>query len=358
MVTNHHVVQGADEILVSLEDGRSYHANLLGSDPEADIAVLQPSDFKALNELGFADSDLLQQGDFVIAIGNPFGLGHTVTHGMISGLGRSGLGIEGYEDFIQTDASINPGNSGGALVNLRGELVGINTAIFSTHGSSAGIGFAIPTNMLASSVDQILEFGEVRRGQLGIIIENISSSRTAELGIDRHQRGVLIAGVQEGSAAAVGGLQVDDIVTAVDKRAVHSAAQLRNEVGQRRIGDELAISILRRGEAQILAVNVGERHTAQAQNRRPGNPETTDKVLGFLDGLTLDTETQQLQVSAVQRGSQAQRAGFQVGDVIVAANQQAVSSYKDLQAIAAGAGHSLILHLRRGETGFVVVLQS
>ncbi|WP_297292610.1 Do family serine endopeptidase, partial [Oceanicoccus sp.] len=235
VVTNHHVVDGADEIYVGLEDGRSYKASLIGSDPEVDIAVLKLEEFEHLTQLVIADSEQLQVGDFVIAIGNPFGLGQTVTSGVVSALGRSGLGIEGYENFIQTDASINPGNSGGALINLRGELIGINTAILAPAGGNVGIGFAIPTNMAKASVDQILEYGEVRRGQLGIIIQDLTHDLAEAFDIDKQQRGVLIAQVQSESAAEKAGLLPGDIVVSVDSKAVETSAQLRNEIGRRRI---------------------------------------------------------------------------------------------------------------------------
>lgn len=217
VITNYHVINGADEIHVSLDDKRSFEATLIGGDPEVDIAVLK-IEAENLTELKMADSELLQQGDFVIAIGNPFGLENTVTTGVVSALGRSGLGIEGYENFIQTDASINPGNSGGALVNLRGELVGINTAIIAPNGGNVGIGLAIPMNMARNSSDQLLEHGEVRRGQLGVIIQDMTSSLAEAFDLDAQQKGVLITQVQEGSAADLAGLEAGDIIVIVNQK--------------------------------------------------------------------------------------------------------------------------------------------
>ena len=211
VITNYHVVEGADEIHVSLNDKRTFTAKLVGSDPEVDIAILS-IEADNLLQLSMADSNDLRQGDFVVAIGNPFGLENTVTTGVISALGRSGLGIEGYENFIQTDASINPGNSGGALVNLRGELIGINTAIIAPNGGNVGIGLAIPVNMAKNSADQLLEFGEVRRGQLGIGIQDVTIEIAEAFGLDEQQRGVLITQVREGSSAAKAKLMSGDII--------------------------------------------------------------------------------------------------------------------------------------------------
>lgn len=258
VVTNYHVIQKADEIQVSLDDNRTYEAELVGVDPEVDIAVLK-IEAKDLVQLEMADSDLLLQGDFVIAIGNPFGLENTVTTGVVSALGRSGLGIEGYENFIQTDASINPGNSGGALINLRGELVGINTAIIGPNGGNVGIGLAIPVNMAKNSTEQIVEYGEVKRGQLGVVIQNMTSELAAAFDLDEHQRGVLITQVQEGSAAEKAGIEAGDLVIALDGKRLDSSSQLRNEVGARKIGDSLKLTVLREGKERVIKVKIGKR---------------------------------------------------------------------------------------------------
>ncbi len=328
VVTNYHVIDNADDIQVALENGRTYKATLIGSDPAVDIAVLQLEDPESLVEVPLADSDGLKQGDFVIAIGNPFGLGHTVTHGMISALGRSGLGIEGYENFIQTDASINPGNSGGALVNLRGELVGINTAILAPTGGNVGIGFAIPTNMLSASVEQILEHGEVKRGQLGVLIQNLTPDLADAFGIDTHQRGAIIAGVQPHSAADKAGLEAEDVVIRVDDNPVETAAQLRNEVGIRRIGETLTLTILREGKEQVITATIGEADSGTvASASSPQTPSDT----ALLPGAILNSTPKTITVAAVDPGSPAASGGLMPGDRIVSVNRQPVTTIKSLK---------------------------
>lgn len=350
VVTNHHVVEGADEIVVSLEDGRSYQAKLLGSDPEVDIAVLELQEFEDLTAVDLADSDHLQVGDFVVAIGNPFGLGQTVTSGVVSALGRTGLGIEGYENFIQTDASINPGNSGGALVNLRGELVGINTAILAPSGGNVGIGFAIPVNMAQVSIDQILKHGEVKRGRLGVIIQDLTPDLAEAFELDKQQRGVLIAEVQEDSAADEAGLKAGDVVISLDGKSVESSAKLRNEIGLRRIGDNLKITVLRDGRTKVIKAEVGESGQAVASN---GN------VSRFLDGATLTEEdnVEGVLIKSIELGSVAARYGLRAGDIIVAANRKATKSIRELKKAAGRSDKQLVLRVRRGNAALYVVLR-
>ena len=349
VVTNHHVVKGADEIEVGFQDGRSYKATLLGSDPEVDIAVLQLEDFDDLTEIAIANSDQLQVGDFVVAIGNPFGLGQTVTSGVVSALGRSGLGIEGYENFIQTDASINPGNSGGALVNLRGELIGINTAIIAPAGGNVGIGFAIPTNMANSSIDQILEHGEVKRGQLGVIIQDLTRDLAEAFDIDRQQRGVVIAQVQPESAADKAGLQAEDIVISVDGESVETAAQLRNEVGQRRIGDKVKLLILRDGREKTIRARIGE---------PVGQVASSAKIHPLLDGASLVVNDEGgIEVSEIDRQSPAAQTGLRKGDVIISANRIPVSTLNELKKAAKGSKKRLVLRIKRGNAALFLVLQ-
>ena len=255
VLTNHHVIENADEILVTLKDGRSAKAKVLGTDLQTDIAVLQ-IDVSDLSALPLGDSDRLEVGDYVVAIGNPFGLGQTVTLGIVSALGRSGLGIEAYEDFIQTDAPINPGNSGGALVDLRGRLIGINTAIVGPTGGSVGIGFAIPINMARHVMDQIVEFGEVRRGQLGVIIQDLTPDLARGLRL-KAPEGALIAEVIKGSPAEEAGLEPGDVITGVDGQDVRSVADLRNRIGLKRIGEKVELEALRRGEKRTSTVVIG-----------------------------------------------------------------------------------------------------
>ncbi len=255
VLTNHHVVKDADEILVTLKDRRALKAELIGSDPQTDIAVLrvEAPDLKAL-PLG--DSDQLEVGDYVVAIGNPFGLGQTVTLGIVSALGRSGLRLEAYEDFIQTDAPINPGNSGGALVDLHGQLIGINTAIVAPTGGNVGIGFAIPINMARLAMEQIIEYGEVRRGRLGIVIQDITPDLAKGLRLESLD-GALISQVVPGSPAAGAGLEPGDVIHSIDGKEVRRVADLRNEVGLRRIGEEVELEISRRGKKRKATLAIG-----------------------------------------------------------------------------------------------------
>lgn len=349
VVTNHHVVNGADEIHVGLQDGRSYKATLIGSDPEVDIAVLKLDEFEDLTEIKVADSDSLEVGDFVVAIGNPFGLGQTVTSGVVSALGRTGLGIEGYEDFIQTDASINPGNSGGALVNLNGELVGINTAIIAPSGGNVGIGFAIPANMSQSSIGQILEHGEVRRGQLGVIIQDLTRDLAEAFDIEAQQRGVVVAEVQPGSAADKAGLKAGDIVISVDGKAIESSAQLRNEIGRRRIGEAIKLTILRDGRTKVVKAKVGE---------AVGQLASSASIHPFLEGASLhEAKGVGIEVTGIEPGTPAAGSGLRVGDVILSANRRAIDSIDELKKAAGQSSKALVLRVKRGNAALYLVLQ-
>lgn len=348
VVTNHHVIEGADEIKVSLSDGRTYTATLLGSDPDVDIAVLK-IEAEDLRELKLADSEQLESGDFVIAVGNPFGLGHSVTTGVVSALGRSGLGIENYENFIQTDASINPGNSGGALVNLRGELTGINTAIIGPAGGNVGIGFAIPSNMAKASIDQILEHGEVRRGQLGVIIQNLTPDLAEAFGIDPQQKGVLIADVQKGSAAEKAKLRAGDVVTAVDDKKVESSSDLRNAIGLRRIGERLKLSLLRDGKTLQRKVTIGSPDEVAQQNDKPVHP--------LLAGAVLENTEDGVTIASVEPGSRAAAYGLRKGDIIAAANRYSLSTVDELRKLAKQSDARLLLRVKRGGRSLYMVLQ-
>jgi Do/DeqQ family serine protease len=245
ILTNAHVVENANEITVTLQDGRDLKADVVGSDAPSDIAVLKVKP-DGLSQIALGDSAHLEVGDFVVAIGNPFGLQHTVTSGIVSGLSRSGINPDGYEDFIQTDASINPGNSGGALVNLRGELIGINTEILSSNGGNVGIGFAIPVNMARSVMDQLIRYGAVRRGQLGVSMYTVTPDIAHSLGL-ASAVGALVSQVVEGSPADKAGLRVGDVVTAVNGQPIKSNSELRNIIGLLRVGDSIDIGLVRDG---------------------------------------------------------------------------------------------------------------
>jgi Do/DeqQ family serine protease len=268
ILTNGHVVDNATKIEVTTKDNKRFTAKLVGRDTEADVAVLQiPA--QNLTAVPLGDSDRLQVGDFVLAVGNPFGLGQTVTSGIVSALGRSGLGIEGYEDFIQTDASINPGNSGGPLVNLHGQVVGVNTAILAPGGGNIGIGFAVPINMARRVMDQIIRYGEVKRGRIGVAIQDLTPELAQAM--STHQtEGAVIARVETGSPAEQAGLRTGDLVVAANGTAVHSGTQLRNTIGLARIGDQVTLTIDRRGSEISIPVRI-EAATATAKTRQRGN---------------------------------------------------------------------------------------
>ena len=254
VLTNHHVIRNAEQVLVTLKDRRQFQARIVGADPGTDVAVLH-IDARDIAALRFGDSDHLSVGDYVLAIGNPFGIGQTVTSGIISALGRSGLSPEGYEDFIQTDASINPGNSGGALVNLRGELIGINTAIIGPAGGNVGIGFAVPSNMARAVLNQIVSFGEVRRGRLGIEMVDLTFDIARKLGVAT-LAGVVVAAVQPGSPAEKAGLRERDIVVAMNGRPVNSAAELRARLGLTAVGEDVELRVIRGGETRTVRVKI------------------------------------------------------------------------------------------------------
>jgi len=355
VLTNAHVVKNADNIEVTLTDGRELSAELVGVDEEVDLAVLKLEESDRLTQIAIADSTGLRVGDFVVAIGNPFGLGQTVTSGIVSALGRTGLGIEGYESFIQTDASINPGNSGGALVNLRGELVGINTAILAPAGGNVGIGFAIPTEMAENVMQQLIEHGEVRRGMLGVTIQDLTAELAEAFGVER-QRGVVITQVVEDSAAEKAGLKSGDVVTAVDGRPVNRAADLRNKVGMAPVGEKVELSILRDGKKKDVTAVISE------SSRETAGGEAVSK---FLEGASLrDLRKGELQhadagvlVDEVERGSPAWRAGLRNGDVIINVNRQDVDTMDELRKAVNDKEAALLLRVNRNGGVFFVVVR-
>tara|TARA_R110000772_G_scaffold131761_7_gene240098 strand:- start:24272 stop:25675 length:1404 start_codon:yes stop_codon:yes gene_type:complete len=352
ILTNHHVINGADEITVSLEDGRSFTATLIGSDPDVDIAVLK-IDAKDLRSVKLANSENLEVGDYVVAIGNPFGLGQTVTTGIVSALGRTGLGIEGYENFIQTDASINPGNSGGALVNLHGELVGVNTAILAPAGGNVGIGFAIPINMAKVSIDQILEHGEVKRGQLGVVIQDLTPELAEAFKLPKHQRGAIIAEVQDKSAADDAGIKPGDLVIAIDDKDVYNSAQLRNAVGLRRIGDKIAVTVLRDGKRKTLHARLKPTPTLKAAASAQGSD-----VSHLLKGVVLRDSPDGRGVAVAEVASDAEAASKLLpGDLIVSVNQRRVRDVKEFSAVLAASKGGLLIRVLRGQMALWVVLQ-
>jgi len=354
ILTNHHVVDGVDKITVTLRDRRRLDAKVIGSDRESDLAVIQiPSN--NLTALTLADSDALRVGDFVVAIGNPFGLGQTVTSGIISALGRSGLGIQGYEDFIQTDASINPGNSGGALVNLRGELVGINTAILAPGGGNVGIGFAIPANMAARTMNHIIAHGSVRRGQLGISVQDLTPELARAFKIPTDQ-GAVIAQVSPRSAAARAGLKEGDVVLSVNGRPVRDGGGLRNAIGLLEVGEAIRLDILREGVPQTIEAKVGEYVSAKMDGQTLDSRLSGATFEDISPNSPLAGRAQGVIIAHVESGSAAARAGLRKNDLILAVNRQAIGSVAEMQQLA-NDSEGLLLNLLRGREELLLVLR-
>lgn len=348
VMTNFHVIKGADEVHVSLIDGRSYDAEVIGSDPDLDIAILA-IDGRNLTQVELADSNTLEVGDFVVAIGNPFGLGQTVTTGIVSALGRTGLGIEGYENFIQTDASINPGNSGGALVNLAGQLVGINTAIIAPAGGNVGIGFAIPVNMAKASMQQILDSGEVRRGQIGVGIQDINADLRKAFGLKNGQRGVLITQVNDGSPAAKAGLKSGDVILAVNGQRTHSSGQLRSQIGMRKVGDRIELTILRDERTMEIDVKIAEAQSFAI---------AADNLHPLLKGVEFENNPggKGVKVVSVSGNSSVTFSGLRPGDIIIGANKQRVEDIASLRRALKKDKYAVLLQVnRRGGSLYIII---
>lgn len=353
ILTNHHVVAQADSIKVILNDLREIDATLVGSDPETDVAVLKVDDDK-LRAVPIADSDRLEIGDFVVAIGNPFGLGQTVTSGIVSALGRQ-TQLGGYQDFIQTDASINPGNSGGALVNLRGELVGINSQIVSRSGGNIGIGFAIPINLATAVKDQLIEHGDVKRGKLGVIGQPVTPDLARAFGMDE-PRGALVARVVPDSPAEKAGIKAEDIIVEVNGKEIRNFNQLRNEIGLLRVGEKVKLVVLRDGRRKRITASIGEDELTAAAGDRV-HPRLEGASLGPIEGEhPLAGKVEGVLVQNVEQRSPAARSGLRPGDVITSVNRVAIGSVEDFRRAADGAAQ-LLLHVRRGNGALFLVIQ-
>ena len=356
IITNNHVIAKAKDIKVRLHDGREFKASLVGADPASDIAVIKisPDNLKSLK---FANSENLRVGDFVVAIGNPFGIGQTVTSGIVSALGRSGLGIEAYENFIQTDASINPGNSGGALVNLKGELVGINTAIIGSKGGSGsvGIGLAIPVNMALDVTQQLLKYGKVRRGYLGVSAQDLTSDLSKAFGIST-KRGAIITRVQEGSPAYVAGIRVGDVVVKINNQIIENTSAMRNKIGLLKLNSIISMQINRKGEILNKKVKILEKKLSK---------KSGVKINSRLDGIRFSEITKNMseygkitgiKITGIKKTSKAYSAGIRVNDIILSINNIPVQKIKDLEIVSGENDSELILHVQRGmRTAFILL---
>jgi serine protease Do/serine protease DegQ len=350
IVTNAHVVKNATEITVTLVDDVELKAEIVGTDERSDVAVLRVKDAALPAEMHLADSSKLQVGDFVIAIGNPFGLQHTVTSGIVSALGRTGISRDGLEDFIQTDAAINPGNSGGALVGLDGDLVGINSVILSQSGGNIGIGFAIPSNMVRSIMEQLIESGQVNRGQLGVNTLSLTPEFRKSLGLSDNAQGALVSQVMEGSAAAKAGIETGDVITSVRGAPIKTNAELRNTIGMLKIGDSVEIGLLREGKPK----------TVTAVLKEPAQMSDAESVHPALEGAELvevaEDSAGGVRIRSVAPGSPAAQAGLLADDRIIAVNRVRVSTIAQLKEAAKGQS-SMLVQLRRGNQVLLLPLR-
>jgi serine protease DegQ len=359
VLTNNHVVGGADDISVTLQDGRTFKAKRVGTDPDTDVAVVQiPADH--LQALPLADSNQLRVGDYVVAVGNPFGLGQTVTSGIVSALGRSGLGSSssggsGFQNFIQTDASINPGNSGGALVNLRGELVGINTMIFSPSGGNVGIGFAVPTAITSEVMQQLLAHGKVERGNLGLQTQAITP-RIAQLLSLKDTSGVVVTGVSAGSAAEQAGLQPGDVLTTLDGKPLRSVEDLRNTEGLLPLGSSVRLGVVRDGQSSIVTATLSAEKLSSVEGG-----QLDARLAGVTFSDLTDSQREQgmfgAAVASVQPGSRAARAGLTTDDIVVGIGNQRIPSVSVLRGLAKVRLRQLVLIVAHadGSNRYVVI---
>ncbi len=357
ILTNNHVIKDADQVIVTLKDRRRFPAKLVGTDPGTDIAVLQIS-APNLSALRIGDSDILQVGDYVLAIGNPFGIGQTVTSGIVSAIGRSGLSVEGYEDFIQTDASINPGNSGGALVNLRGELIGINTAIIGPAGGNVGIGFAVPSVMARAVMEQIVRYGEVRRGRLGIEMTDVSANAQRKLRLPTLD-GAMISKVHAGSPGERAGLRTGDVVTALNGRPIRSSGELRARLGLTPVGDEVEFSIAREGGAQRIRTRIAAPQPSDGGETLAVTQFPGLRVVEIERGSPLAQRLNGggLVVAAVDGGSRAFQTGFRPGDIIFAANRRRVQTLAEFQGVLGAAERGYAVSLLRGDVSLTIIVR-
>ncbi len=368
IITNNHVVNKADELRVILSDKREFKGKLIGTDAKTDVAVVK-IETTGLSTIPWADSDQLEVGEFVLAVGSPFGLTQSVTMGIVSAVGRASMGIAEYEDFIQTDAAINPGNSGGALVNVRGELVGINTAIFSQSGGNMGIGFAVPSNLARSMMDQLVKTGKVVRGWLGVSIQDLTPELASQFGITE-TKGVLVSDVMEGSPAKKAGFERADVIVEYDGKPMDSPTHLRNAVAQTPIGKKVPVKVIRDKKPKTLDVAIAEQPKSLAQSGSEENGESTAPT-GVLSDLDIRELTEDLAgryglkstergviVTRVKPGSAAEEVGVREGDVILEVNRKAVTSLKTYERAVSSLQKDqavLLLLKRQGRTIYLTL---
>ena len=356
VITNNHVIAKAKDIKVKLQDGREFKASLVGTDPASDIAIIKITPDN-LQSLKFANSEKSRVGDFVVAIGNPFGIGQTVTSGIISALGRSGLGIEAYENFIQTDASINPGNSGGALVNLKGEIVGINTAIIGSRGSSGsvGIGLAIPINMALDITDQLIKYGKVKRGYLGVAAQDLTKDLSKAFGINT-EKGAIVTQVQKNSPADKAGIQIGDVITKLNNKKIENAASMRNKIGLLKINTNILMEVNRKGKILKIKVKIVEPKISDKTGIKI-NPRLQGMVFSeILENMPEYGKISGIKVTKIKKDSPAYSVGIRVNDIILSINNIPVQKIKDLEIIAGKNDSGIVLHVqRKNRTAFLLI---
>jgi serine protease Do len=367
IVTNNHVIEGATDVQVALSDDSEMTAKIVGQDPGSDIAILK-IDRDHLTALPFADSSAVQVGDVALAMGNPFGIGRTVTMGIVSAMGRGGLGIEDYEDFIQTDASINPGNSGGGLVNVRGELIGVNTAILSPSGGNLGIGFAVPSNMVRQTMDQIIKTGKVTRGYLGVGIQDVTPELAAAFKLG-DRKGSLVGDVDPNGPSARAGLQPGDLIVEVNGKPMDDSRGLRLLVSSSAPGTQINLRVLREGQSRNLTVTLGELPVKVAREdtrQKPGSAEhsaarfgvaVADLTPAIIAQLGLPVNTKGVVVADIEDGSPAAEAGLMPGDVIQEVDRKPVHNVSEFKSQLEKRGKDPLLLLvnREGHTTFVAL---
>ncbi|WP_414093972.1 serine endoprotease DegQ [Escherichia albertii] len=352
VLTNNHVINQAQKISIQLNDGREFDAKLIGGDDQSDIALLQIQNPGKLTQIAIADSDKLRVGDFAVAVGNPFGLGQTATSGIISALGRSGLNLEGLENFIQTDASINRGNSGGALLNLNCELIGINTAILAPGGGSVGIGFAIPSNMARTLAQQLIDFGEIKRGLLGIKATEMSADIAKAFNLDV-QRGAFVSEVLPGSGSAKAGIKAGDIITSLNGKPLNSFAELRSRIATTEPGTKVKLGLLRNGKPLEVEVTLDTSTSSSA---------SAEMITPALEGATLsDGQLKDggkgIKIDEVVKGSPAAQAGLQKDDIIIGVNRDRVNSIAEMRKVLAAKPAIIALQIIRGNESIYLLMR-